>query len=149
MEVHPDKGSYSRYVIHERLSFRYNSTGPVLDRIRDGKTGLVKTVTRDSAGLYTIKIRADRPYVAGGKYITVHASLSQVAAPTVYADVHYVEGTWATGNDADGSKYITFKVKVFKRATDVAAAVASDPDNGDRISVTLSGSYSTVGQDAL
>lgn len=143
MQLQPEIGSYGRYILHERLSFRF-ATGPTLDRIRDGKTGLVKSVTRDSAGLYTVKLRKDRPYVTGGKYIAVHASLSQAAAPTNYCDVHYVEGSWTVA--ADG---ITFQVKVFKRATDLAAAVASDPDNGDRISVTLTGSYVTVGQDSL
>lgn len=144
MELQPEKGSYGRYIIHERLSFRYNADGDVLDRIRDGKTGLVKSVTRESAGLYTVKMRRDRLYVKDGKYITVHPSLSQVAAPTIYADVHYVEGSWQVV--ADG---IEFQVQVMARATDAVAAAASDPDDGDRVSITLTGSYVTVGQDSL
>ncbi len=144
MQLQKELGSYGRYIIHERLSFRFNSTGPVLDRVRDGKTGLVVSVTRDSAGLYTINMRKDRPYVTSGKYITVHPSLSQVAAPTKYCDVHYVEGSWSSSGT-----YVTFKVKVFQRATEAVAAAAADPDNGDRISITLTGSVNTVGQDLL
>lgn len=148
MQLQKELGSYGRYIIHERLSFRYNSTGPTIDRIRDGKSGLVKSVAIDSAGLYTVTLRADRPYVLSGKYITVHASLSQAAAPTVYADVHYVEGSWATSTDTDGKKIVTFKVKVFKRATEAVAAAASHPDTTDRISVTLTGTVSSAGADA-
>lgn len=144
MQLSPEKGTYGRYIIREMMSFRFNSTGPVLDRIRDGKSGLVLSVTRDSVGLYTIKMRKDRPYVTGGKYVHLNVHLSQVAAPVAYCDAHYVEGSWAVA--ADG---ITFKVKVFKRATDLVAAVASDPDSGDRIHIELVGSYVSVGQDAL
>lgn len=144
MQLQKELGGYGRYIIRELLSFRYNSTGPVLDRIRDGKSGLVLSVTRGTAGLYTIKMRKDRPYVTAGKYIHVDPTLSQAAAPTVFADVHYVEGSWTVA--ADG---ITFQVQVMRRATEAVAAAASDPDNGNRISIELVGSVSTVGQDAL
>lgn len=142
MQLQKELGGYGRYITRELLSFRYNSTGPVLDRIRDGKSGLVLSVTRDSAGLYTVKVRKDRPYPP--RHIVVNVSLHQAAAPTKYCDAHYVVDSW----DTSAAGYISFKVQVIKRATEAVAFVASDPDTGDRICVELVGSVSTVGQDA-
>jgi hypothetical protein len=145
MQLQKELGGYGRYIIRELMSFRYNSTGPVLDRIRDGKTGLVLSVTRQSAGLYRVKMRKDRPYVSGGKYIHVNVHLSQgTGLPATYCDAHYVDGSWTVASDG-----ITFDIQVIRRATEAVAPAVSDPVNGDRIYIELCGSVSTVGTDAL
>lgn len=133
MKLEKELGGYGRYIIREVLSFR---TGATPDRIRDGRSGLVLSVTNVSAGLYRVKLRIDRPRPQ--RHIHAVPSLHQAAIPTVPARIHYVKDSW---NYATGE----FDVKVLREDT----LAAFDGDAGDRISIELVGSTSTVGTDAL
>lgn len=139
MKLEKELGSYSRWIVKEYISFRTNTTSAP-DQIRDGKTGLVKSVVRTSAGLYTVTLRTDRPSIK--THITVHASIGQPAntAPTQpVGAVAFVDGSW---NQAAG----TFQVLVTDCNNTTPAAV--DPDAHTRIYLTLTGSISSVGTDA-
>lgn len=137
MKLEKELGSYSRWIVKEYLSFRTNATSAP-DRIRDGKSGLVLSVTRVSAGLFTVALRTDRPSIV--RHITIHADLHEInKPPTLAAHVTYVAGSW---NQSAG----TFQVQVTDFNNTTPAAV--DPDTGSRIAVTLTGSISSVGTDA-
>lgn len=137
MKLEKELGSYGKWVIHEYVSFRTNTTSAP-DQIRDGKTGLVLSVTRVSAGLFTIALRTDRPSPV--RHMVEHVNLAFPAntAPTQTAIAGYVDGSW---NQAAG----TFQVLV---TSAVASSAAVDPDAHARISITLTGSISSVGTDA-
>lgn len=136
MKLEKELGSYSRWIVKEYLSFRTNDVSAP-DRIRDGKTGLVLSVTRVSAGLYTVALRTDRPSIT--RHVAVHVDLHEInSPPTIAAQVKYVDGSW---NQSAG----TFQVQVTSFAS---PPVQIDPDTGSRIAVTLTGSISSVGTDA-
>ncbi len=134
MKLEKELGSYGRWVIHEYLSFRTNVTAAP-DQIRDGKTGLVRSVTRTSAGLYQVTLRTDRPTVT--RYITAEASLTAplTTAPTQAVDNVQVVDNW---DPVAG----TFSILVVHDST------AVDPDDNTRINIHLVGSISSVGTDA-
>lgn len=137
MKLEKELGGYSRWIIREYLSFRTNGTSAP-DRIRDGKTGLVKSVTRVSAGLYTVTMNTARPTLP--LHIAINVSLWEVnKPPTQAARVSYVSGSYSQSAG-------TFQVQVVDCNNSTPAAV--DPDSGARISVELIGSISSVGQDA-
>lgn len=134
MKLEKELGSYSRWIQHEYLSFQTNgASAPTV--IRDGKTGLVKSVTRVSAGLYTVALRTDRPTM---KYqISPVVSLTQInVPPTQGSDAYFVEGSW---NQSAG----TFQVQV----TNGTGTTNVDPDTGCRVAVRLVGSIRSVGTD--
>lgn len=137
MKLEKELGSYSRWITKEYISFRTNGTSAP-DRIRDGKSQLCLSVTRVSAGLFTIALRTNRPSIK--LPITAHATLSEVnVPPTQAARCSYVEGSW---NQAAG----TFQVQVVDCGNTTPAAV--DPDSGCRICVQITGAISSVGTDA-
>jgi hypothetical protein len=136
VKLEKELGGYSRWVIREILSFQCNTTNPPTI-IRDGNSRLVLSVTRVSAGLFTVAMRTDRPSVK--LYVVTDPALSQInTPPTQNCSVAFVEGSW---NKSAG----TFQLQVFSSA---ASAAAVDPDAGCRISVEMIGSINTVGTDA-
>ena len=136
MILQRELGSYGKYVVHEYISFRTNTTSAP-DQIRDGNSGLVLSVTRVSAGLFTIAMRTDRP--SPKRHMVEHVNLAFPAntAPTQTAIAGYVDGSW---NQVAG----TFQVLV---TSAVASSAAVDPDAHARISITLVGSINGVGTD--
>lgn len=145
MIIYKDLGSYSRYVVRETLSFRLNGSTP--DKIRDGNSRLVKSVTRVSAGLYSIVLDAQRPVPLSAsnvaKHICVNVSLAQAASPTNRATAWYVKDSY-TLSGSGGSRIATLQVQVQA----YNAATNSDGDVGDRISVELIASINSTGYDA-
>lgn len=140
MKLEKELGGYSRWIVREYLSFRVAHGGATNapDLIRDGKTGLVKSVVRTSAGLFTVTLNIQRPTVP--RHIAVNVNLHDKNSPqTQPARATYVADSW---NQSAG----TFQVQVTDCNNTTPAAV--DPDADSRISVELIGSISSVGQDA-
>ena len=137
MKIERELGSYGRWIIKEYISFRVGHGGATNapDQIRDGKSGLVKSVTRVSAGLYTVTLRTDRPSAV--RYLVQNASLVQPAttAPTQAVDNVCVVDNWSQTAG-------TFSVLA------VTDSTAVDPDPDSRISLMLVCSISSVGTDA-
>lgn len=129
-------GSYARAQITQPLSFQLNgASAPTV--LRDGTavasaTGKIFTVTRASAGLYTLTLERavwpERPFV--------HVALEQAAAPTAHCQAHYVRDSYSASTRS-------FQVAV----RTCAANAASDADAGDRICVSISGGISSAGKD--
>lgn len=124
---------YAPFLVLEELSWRQNGATP--DRIRDGKSGLVKSVTRTGPGIYSVALRTDRPSTS--RHVTVLVSLHKIAANTTPVYAVYEQDSWSQSAG-------TFTVRVFTRA----ANAASDGDVGDRIAVQLVSAVSSVSQDA-
>jgi hypothetical protein len=145
MIIYKDLGSYSRYVVREVCSFRLNGTTP--DKIRDGNSRLVKSVTRVSAGLYSVVLDAQRPVPLSAssvaKHICVNVSLAQSATPTNRCNAWYVKDSY-TLSGAGSSRVATLQVQVQL----YNAATASDADVGDRVSIELIASINSTGYDA-
>ena len=132
MKLEKELGSYSRWIVKEYLSFRTNGTDAP-DRIRDGKSSLVLSVTRVSAGLFTVAVRTNRPTIT--RHIVTVCDVGEINVPPTQACVaKYVEGSWSQSAG-------TFQVQVLNGVT------AVDPDSGCRINVTLTGAISSVGTD--
>jgi hypothetical protein len=139
MKLERKLGSYGKWVMDEYISFRTNTTSAP-DQIRDGKSGLVLSVTRVSAGLYTIALRTDRPSPV--RHIVQHVSVNSAAntaATQAVSGARYVDGSWSQTAG-------TFQVLVTDCNNTTPAAV--DPDSHARISITLTSSISSVGTDA-
>lgn len=88
-----------------------------------GKTGLVASVTRNSAGLYTIQLNPN--YYAS--VIAVIPKLSAVGQTGAVQDVRYIEGSYSATNG-------NFQVAV---VADEDAPAAADPTNGSAMDVIV------------
>lgn len=136
MILEPLKGTYSHGLIVLPGGFQLGASNSVL---RDGTnvstaSGKQFTVTKVSAGLYTVQFIAgfpipERPFV--------FPSIHQAAAPTTPCKVHYVKGSWSQSTRS-------FQVQVMTVGTTPAA---SDGDAGDRIDFLVIGSILSVGTD--
>ena len=144
MKLEKELGSYGRWIVTDRLSFRTGHGGVTNapDQIRDGKSGLVTSVVRNSAGNYTVTLSVNRPTTP--RHLTVHATLSQKnTTPTQQATgAHYVDGSYSQSAG-------TFQIQVLGPTNSSTTTLAPvDPDQDCRINVTLVGSIRSVGQDA-
>ena len=134
-----EKGGYVRG-IPTRLSgsFRINGTSTP-DTIRDGNSKSVASVTRVSAGLFTVKFDAGFPVPE--RLVNWHVELSQAANPTVWSRAHMVIDSWSQSTRS-------FQVQVLKStAAGDTADAASDADDNDQVSWEIFGSISSVGTD--
>lgn len=141
MKLEKELGSFSRYITHRYISFRTGHGGVTNapDQIRDGKTGLVKSVARTSQGLFTVTMRTDAPSPTRFAVELVSLANPSSSAPTQAARALYVAGSYSQSAG-------TFQVVVVDCNNTTPAVV--DPDADSRISVHLVGSISSVGTDA-
>lgn len=130
-------GTYAQQQMYQPLGFQLGASNSVL---RDGTnvttaSGKMFTVTRVSAGLYTIGLLAAR-----GAWPTLPFILpvvEQAAAPTVPISVHYVKGSYSASAR-------TFQVQVMTIGTTPAA---SDGDATDRVTIFFLGGIGSTGVD--
>lgn len=134
--IDPIRGSYAHEQIIQPLSFQVNgASAPTV--LRDGTdvsvaTGKLFSVTRASAGLYTIALDSDTPWPTRPFLV---ATVDQAAAPTAQVEARVVVGSYNPSTKSFQVQLIT------------AAGAASDGDAGDRVTVLVMGSYRTIGTD--
>lgn len=136
MILYPDVGTYAPAQMHMAGGFQLGAGGATV--LRDGTkvTSAQKmfTVTRVSAGLYTVTFIAGFPIPA---LPFIQLTLAQAAAPATPGKVHEVKNSW---NQSTRS----FQLQVQTVGTTPAA---SDLDAGDRVTFLLHGSINSAGQD--
>ena len=128
-------GSYAHNQMIQPLGFQLGASNSVL---RDGTnvataSGKMFTVTKTSTGLYTIALAQKTPWPELPFILPV---LEQAAAPTSVCKVRYVKGSYSKSTRS-------FQVQV----TLVSTGAASDGDAGDRCTIFLVGSITSVGTD--
>jgi hypothetical protein len=130
MQTQPDRGSYSRSVVTLRGSFQTNgASAPTV--IRDGKAALIKSVVRESAGLFTVTFNDHG--MLPSRLITERADLS-VAAGGSAAQANVVDESYSQGD------------RTVQIVTSSAGAAADT--TGLRVNFELVGSVSSAGTDA-
>lgn len=131
-------GSYAHSQMFQPLGFQLNLTAaPTI--FRDGTnvstaSGKMVSVTRVSAGLYTVTLDQKTPWPEV-PFVLPH--IEQAAAPTAPCQIKYVKGSY---NKVTRS----FQVQIQTVGTTPAA---SDGDAGDRVTILLTGSITSVGTD--
>lgn len=142
MKLERELGGYSRWMARTFGSFRISAGAA--DRIRDGKSGLIKSVTRNAAGKYTVAL-ADGLTVKPSMFVLEKVGITAASStPTKVCQAHYVDGSW-------DSTAKTFDLLILETGTvggAAAAPVVADPDDGCRVYFELVGSISSVGTDA-
>jgi hypothetical protein len=118
-----DEIQYARRVIKVAGAFRINGT-TTPDGIRDGKSEVITSVARDSAGTFTVTLAASTPLPREITYGNV--SVMQAAVPTARVTGHIVRDSW---NPA---------TRTFQVVTKTSAAVA-DPDDNDIVNFYFRG----------
>lgn len=131
-------GGYGKDVVRYFGSFRINGTSDP-DTIRDGNSALVDSVSRASAGLFTVTLAQGPVYPEN--LITSHISIDRAAVPTQEGEIHMVVDSY----DPVGR---TFQV-AFTGDTSTSSLTpkAYDPDDNDMVTWELVGSIGSVGQD--
>ncbi len=137
MNTHPLSGVYSTGQVMLLGAFKTVTSGnPTV--LRDGSKVSASqkkfSVTRESAGLYTVKFTSNwqlpvLPFI--------YATLHQAAAPTADAVLHVVRDSWSTATRS-------FQVQIQTNGTTPAA---SDGDVGDLVSFLIVGSRNSAGTD--
>lgn len=126
-------GTYITAEVTIHGSFRINGQ-LTPDDIRDGNTNVIKSVVRDSAGLFTVTF--DDNIQVPEKLVDEGADIQQAAAPTNLARAHIVRDSWSMAGKS-------FKVAVRK----VTDNTASDADDNDRVTFRVTGSFMGIGVD--
>jgi hypothetical protein len=131
-------GGYLRDAVEIEGSFRINGTSDP-DDIRDGNSNLIASVTRGSAGLFTVTFAdpedggpTDLPY----ELITAQCDIMQAAAPSSFVKPHIVVDSYSS---------VTRDFDI--QCIDFSTPSATDPDDDDVITFRLVGSISTQGTD--
>ncbi len=136
MILYPTLGTYSPGQMAMCGGFQLGAAGATV--LRDGtkvsSAQKMFTVTRVSAGLYTVTFTAgfpipERPFV--------QLTLQQAAAPTVAGKAHEVKSSWSQTTRS-------FQIQIQSVGTTPAA---SDLDAGDRVNFRIEGAISSVGTD--
>lgn len=137
MILTPEKGGYVYgEVVRMYGSFQINGTSTP-DVIRDGKSTLIKSVGRDSAGVFTVTLADGIPLPK--LLISERADHHPSATPTKFCTAHTVVGSYSQSNRS-------FKIVCQKMGS---APAVDDPDDNTRISFELIGSLlEAVGTDA-
>lgn len=130
MKTEAERGGYSRQVIRLEGSFQTNGASAATV-IRDGKSALVKSVVRDSVGLYTVTLNDYGTLPS--KLISERADLS-VAAAGSGSQANIVAGSYSQSSRS-------FKVVV-------STAGSAADTTGLRVNFALVGSLSSAGTDA-
>lgn len=120
-----DETQYARRVLILRGRFRINGTSNP-DEIRDGKAGIILSVTRVSAGLFEVTFKPGFPIPAQATYSIAH--LAQAAAPTNHAVARMVRDTY------DPSAR-TVRIGVSR----ITGPAINDPDDNDVVDFQIVG----------
>jgi hypothetical protein len=137
MIQYPLHGSYSPSQLVMVGAFKTVTSGnPTV--LRDGTkvsaSQKMFSVTRNSAGLYTVTFASGFPLP---RLPFIYATLHQAAAPTNDAVLHVVRDSWNTSTRS-------FQVQIQTNGTTPAA---TDGDAGDVVSFMLVGAIDSVGVD--
>ena len=130
MKTTTDRGGYSRGVITLEGSFQTNGAGAVT-LIRDGKSALIKSVVRNSAGLFTVTFNDFG--LLPSRLISERAELS-VAAGGTASLASVVKDSYSQS------------ARTFQIVTSTAGAAADT--TGLRVNFALRGSLMSAGTDA-
>lgn len=134
--VHRAKGT----LLVVKGMFRLNGTSNP-DNFRDGNTGDIESVTRNSIGNFTIKLRNTAGFTLPTKLLAHDAKLHQAANPTNWARAHYVK-------DSYSQSARTFQIQILQaNATADTADKASDADDNDLVSFCIEGCIDSIGTD--
>lgn len=130
--------TFQTYTLGELMflvgSFRINGTSDP-DNKRDGRSGAILSVERESAGLFTVTF--DEGFLLPEKLIVDPIiGIGQDAAPTAAVRPHYVK---------DSYSYVTRSFQI--QTLDMETPAATDPDDDDTISFFACGSISSAGTD--
>lgn len=120
-----DETQYARRVLILRGRFRINGT-TTPDEYRDGKAGIISTVTRVSQGLFEITFKPGFPIPQQVTFSVAH--LGQAAAPTNHARAHMVRDTYDP---------VARTVRV--ATTRLGTPAVNDPDDNDVVDFTIVG----------
>jgi len=146
MLLQQESGGYARgTIVRLNGSFKYTTSGNVVDTIRDGNSKAVASVTRISAGLYEVTLGDTYPLPE--RLITARAWVNQTATVGRVMVGEVVE----SGTGAYSQTTRKFRI-VLKLVGDVALSAytdpsQSDPDDQARICFELVGSTSSIGTD--
>lgn len=135
MQTEKERGGYSRSVIRLCGSFQINGTSAP-DVIRDGKSALIKSVARDSAGVFTVTFNDYGTLPK--RLISELATLSTKAAPTKMCVASVVVDSYSQSTRS-------FKIVTIQMS---GTEAVTDPDDNDRVNFELVGSLSSAGTDA-
>lgn len=134
-------GYYLGQIVRLGGSFVINGTSdPVV--IRDGNSNAILSVTRASAGLFTVKFlgadnaTADQRFPIPSLPITWNIQLSQAAVPAQACEARLVKNSWSQSNRQFQIQCVDFEVPS-----------AVDPDNGDVIAFEFVGCIDSSGTD--
>jgi hypothetical protein len=130
-------GSYAHSLMQQPMGFQLNgAAAPTV--FRDGtnvaSAKKMVSITRVSAGLYTIQLDAKTPWP---ELPFIYPHIEQAAAPVAPCKVVYVKGSYSKATRS-------FQVQVLLVG---ATLTASDGDAGDRVTVLLMGSVASPGTD--
>lgn len=135
MILYPDLGSYSPGQMHMLGGFQLGATPTVLrDGTRVASASKMFTVTRVSAGLYTVTFNDKFPIPARP---FIQLTLQQAAAPVTPGRVHEVKASWSQSTRS-------FQIQCQTVGTTPAA---SDLDATDRVNFRVEGAISSAGED--
>lgn len=104
--------------------------------IRDGNSNYIKSITRVSAGLFTVTLEGDVSFPLPERFISSRADIEQLAAATSTVNARIVRGSYSQA---------TRSFQVLTRLD--TTAVATDPDTGDIVSFELIGAIDSAGTD--
>jgi hypothetical protein len=121
-------------------AFRINGTSDP-DNHRDGNSGFIESVDRESPGLFTVTLSEGCGTLPDDMLIKEWAGISQSATPTVWSRAHVVKDSYSKADR-------TFQIQVLKAtATADTADAASDADDNDVVFFELKGSIDSIGTD--
>jgi hypothetical protein len=130
-----DETQYARRVIILRGRFRINGvTTP--DEFRDGRAGIILSVTRVSQGLFEVTLKPSFPIPKQITFSTAH--LAQAAAPTAFAVAAMVRDTY-------DPVARTFRVATRR----ITGPATNDPDDNDVVDFQLVGPMIDAFKDPL
>jgi hypothetical protein len=142
MKTEREAGGYARQVIRLMGSFQINGTSTP-DVIRDGKSALIKSVVRDSAGLFTVTLNDHGTLPS--LMITERAWASPKSSPVKVVDAGVVVGSYS---QSTRSFQIQTNVIADTGASSYTDPAVGDPDDNSRINFELVGSLTSAGTDA-
>lgn len=141
MKTEKEAGGYSRQIVRLHGSFQINGT-TTPDVIRDGKSKLIKSVSRDAAGKFTVTFNDHG--VLPALLTSERATISTTNSPTKVCEARVVVGSYSQSSRS-------FQIVCIKTGTvggSAAAPVVDDPDDNDRVNFELVGSLTSAGKDA-
>ncbi len=134
MRLQPDWGTYIPGLMTLEGSFRINGTSDP-DDIRDGRTNLILSVVRVSAGLFTVTY--DTGFPIPEKLVSWHVNISQGVGPGVETSFAQLV--------VDSYSQVTRSFQI--QITDGDTPAANDPVDNDMVSFMLRGSVTSAGTD--